>query len=102
MDECSVSSKAPSGMYHDGAYCPHCKGHMEYDYYHYNQEAGITWVRRFVARFPHLVWLNPIPENQWSYIHGRSSIQLLRETVDMYPLSLEGLDAALKRLMVNR
>ncbi len=72
------------------------------DYYHYNQEAGITWVRRFVARFPHLVWLNPIPENQWSYIHGRSSIQLLRETVDMYPLSLEGLDAALKRLMVNR
>ena len=102
MDECSISTKEPSGMYRDGAYCPICKGHMEYDYYHYNQEAGITWVRRFVARFPHLVWLNPIPENQWSYIHGRSSIQLLRETVDMYPLSLEGLDASLKRLMVNR
>ncbi len=37
MDECSISTKEPSGMYHDGAYCPLCKGHMEYDYYHYNQ-----------------------------------------------------------------
>ena len=37
MDECSVSTKEPSGMYRDGAYCPLCKGHMEYDYYHYNQ-----------------------------------------------------------------
>ena len=37
LDECSISSKTPSGMYHDGAYCPVCKGHMEYDYYHYNQ-----------------------------------------------------------------
>ena len=32
----------------------------------------------------------------------RAMKALLRETVDMYPLSLEGLDAALKRLMVNR
>ena len=37
MDECFISSKEPSGMYRDGAYCPVCKGHMEYDYYHYNQ-----------------------------------------------------------------
>ena len=37
MDECSISTKEPSGMYRDGAYCPICKGHMEYDYYHYNQ-----------------------------------------------------------------
>ena len=26
----------PSGRYHDGACCPHCKGPMEYDYAHYN------------------------------------------------------------------
>ena len=37
MDECSISTKEPSGMYRDGAYCPICKEHMEYDYYHYNQ-----------------------------------------------------------------
>jgi lipid II isoglutaminyl synthase (glutamine-hydrolysing) len=37
VDECSISSREPSGVYRDGAYCPVCKGPMEYDYYHYNQ-----------------------------------------------------------------
>ena len=37
MDECSISTKEPSGIYHDGTYCPVCKAPMEYDYYHYNQ-----------------------------------------------------------------
>lgn len=37
LDRCSISSDAPSGVYHDGAYCPVCKQPMEYDYYHYNQ-----------------------------------------------------------------
>lgn len=37
MDECSFSTKEPSGIYHDGTYCPVCKAPMEYDYYHYNQ-----------------------------------------------------------------
>ena len=36
LDECAVSSKEPSGVYRDGAYCPVCKQPMEYDYYHYN------------------------------------------------------------------
>lgn len=37
MDECSISTKEPLGIYHDGSYCPVCKAPMEYDYYHYNQ-----------------------------------------------------------------
>ena len=36
LDRCSVSSDAPSGVYHDGAYCPVCRAPMEYDYVHYN------------------------------------------------------------------
>ena len=36
LNECAVSSKTPSGAYHDGAYCPVCKAPMEYDYVHYN------------------------------------------------------------------
>ena len=36
LDECAVSTKEPSGVYRDGAYCPVCKQPMEYDYYHYN------------------------------------------------------------------
>ncbi len=36
MDRCSISCDAPTGVYHDGAYCPVCKAPMEYDYVHYN------------------------------------------------------------------
>lgn len=36
LNECAISSKAPSGAYHDGAYCPVCKAPMTYDYVHYN------------------------------------------------------------------
>ena len=37
LDKCSVSTGAPTGVYHDGAYCPVCRAPMEYDYVHYNQ-----------------------------------------------------------------
>ena len=33
---CSIDLPAPSGMYHDGAYCPVCHAPMTYDYVHYN------------------------------------------------------------------
>lgn len=72
------------------------------DYYHYNDKPGIEWIRRFTAKFPHLVWLNPIPESSWPYAHGRTTIQLLRGEVEMFPLSLDGLDGALRKLMVKR
>ena len=36
LDRCSVSTDAPTGVYHDGAYCPVCHAPMEYDYVHYN------------------------------------------------------------------
>ena len=36
LDRCSISTDTPSGAYHDGTYCPVCRQHMTYDYYHYN------------------------------------------------------------------
>ena len=36
LDRCSISTDAPTGVYHDGAYCPMCHAPMEYDYVHYN------------------------------------------------------------------
>ena len=36
LDRCSISTDAPTGVYHDGAYCPLCHAPMEYDYVHYN------------------------------------------------------------------
>ena len=36
LDKCSISTDAPTGVYHDGARCPVCRAPMEYDYVHYN------------------------------------------------------------------
>ncbi len=36
LERCSISTEEPSGVYHDGAYCPVCKAPMEYRYYHFN------------------------------------------------------------------
>jgi UDP-N-acetylmuramyl tripeptide synthase len=36
LDKCAISTDAPTGVYHDGAYCPLCHAPMEYDYVHYN------------------------------------------------------------------
>ena len=36
LDHCSIDLPAPSGVYHDGAYCPVCHAPMVYDYVHYN------------------------------------------------------------------
>ena len=36
VERLPFSETQPSGRYRDGAYCPHCKHPMEYEYYHYN------------------------------------------------------------------
>lgn len=36
MDRCALSLSHPTGIYHDGACCPVCKGPMEYAYVHFN------------------------------------------------------------------
>lgn len=64
----------------------------------WNEEAGGTWLRRIVETYPHLVWLNPQPENWWPHTY---SIQLIGEIVGperMFPLTLDGVDKAMKEL----
>ena len=36
MDRCAISGDTPTGIYHDGAFCPLCHAPMTYDYAHYN------------------------------------------------------------------
>ena len=53
------------------------------------------------ARHAHLsgrVWLNPVPEEQWDYTY---SIRMVRQLMGnrMYPLTLEGLDRAMRELV---
>jgi uncharacterized protein with von Willebrand factor type A (vWA) domain len=64
---------------------------------HWNPEAGSVWMQRLSAHFPRLVWLNPEPEDRWSYT---PSIRIAQELVGerMFPLTLAGLDRAIRAL----
>ncbi|MGL4324111.1 MAG: vWA domain-containing protein [Beijerinckiaceae bacterium] len=65
---------------------------------HWNEESGETWLRRMLNHFPHSIWLNPAKKQHWDYTH---STQMLRQLFGgrMYPLTLEGLDEAMKELV---
>ncbi|MCP3955154.1 MAG: hypothetical protein GY697_23490 [Desulfobacterales bacterium] len=48
--------------------------------------------------FPHNVWLNPVPTRMWGYTH---TINAISQIFPMFPLSLDGLDQAISKLMEN-
>src|SRR3546814_8016827 len=62
---------------------------------HMNEEAGAVWMRRLTNTYPSAVWLNPVPQAQWGY---SQSVRIIRElmTDRMYPLTLAGLDDAMR------
>jgi uncharacterized protein with von Willebrand factor type A (vWA) domain len=64
---------------------------------HWNEEAGAAWLRRATQQWDKVAWLNPSPERYWSY---SASVGMIRELVDerMYPLTLEGLEKAMRAL----
>jgi uncharacterized protein with von Willebrand factor type A (vWA) domain len=64
---------------------------------HSNDEAGAVWLHRLTATYPAAVWLNPVPEAQWGY---SQSVRMIRELMNdrMYPLTLDGLDEAMREL----
>ncbi|MBP2275663.1 MAG: VWA domain-containing protein [Bryobacteraceae bacterium] len=68
---------------------------------HFNEESGAVWMQRLTNTYPAAVWLNPIPEQQWGY---SQSLRILRELMNerMYPLTLAGLDEAMRELTRKR
>ena len=64
---------------------------------HMNPEPGMAWLQRVTQIYSHAVWLNPVPEDYWGYT---PSIEMVRQAFPnrMYPLTLEGLDAAMREL----
>ena len=64
---------------------------------HWNEEAGATWMARLMAVYPYAIWLNPQPEEFWGHI---PSIGMAKELLSdqMYPLTIDGLDRAMKAL----
>ena len=64
---------------------------------HWNEEAGSVWMERLTGRFPKSVWLNPVEQRLWGYTQSIRQIGGLMGG-RMFPLTLEGLDGAMKTL----
>ena len=62
-----------------------------------NDEAGAVWMQRMLNVYPKAAWLNPEPEEIWSY---RQSIGVIRELMGsrMYPTTIEGIEKAMRSL----
>ncbi|MEL7048125.1 MAG: VWA domain-containing protein, partial [Pseudomonadota bacterium] len=63
-----------------------------------NEEAGAVWLKRVMETYRHTVWLNPLPAHQWEWTQ---SVQMIQDIMDrrMFPMTLEGLDEAMRELM---
>jgi uncharacterized protein len=64
---------------------------------HWNEEPGQVWLERVTHIYPHVAWLNPVPEQHWRY---SQSIELIKTAMQgrMFPLTLDGLDKAMREL----
>jgi uncharacterized protein with von Willebrand factor type A (vWA) domain len=68
-------------------------GSVEYN----NEEAGAEWLQRLTHAYPKFAWINPEPPGVWQY---RQSISIIQQLVSnrMYPLTLKGLEDAMRML----
>jgi len=68
-------------------------GSVEYN----NEEAGAEWIQRLTHAYPKFAWINPEPPGVWQYRQSISIIQQLTSS-RMYPLTLKGLEDAMRML----
>jgi len=68
-------------------------GSVEYN----NEEPGAEWIQRLTHAYPKFVWINPEPQGVWQY---RQSISIIQQLTGhrMFPLSLRGLEEAMRML----
>ena len=64
---------------------------------HFNEEPGELWLKRLLRAYPQAIWLNPLRQRGW---HSSESIRMIQELMEnrMYPLTLDGLDSAMREL----
>jgi hypothetical protein len=66
-------------------------------YYRFNPASGLASLRRLEDHFRRAVWLNPEPPRYWR----RTTIEAIASVFPMYPLTLEGLDRAVRYLIAG-
>ena len=61
-----------------------------------NLSPGIAWLHRLRSHFTRSVWLNPLAPKYWE---GGYTIQMINRLFPMYPLTVEGIELAIDRLL---
>lgn len=67
----------------------------------FNRETGMEWFMKFKKRFKKQIWLNPIEKRAWDYTYGAETIHDIGEVFPMFELTLNGLEAGIKKLLVK-
>jgi len=85
----------------DAAMSPYEISHAGGSIEHFNEEAGAVWLKRLTETYPSAAWINPTPEAYWGH---SASTAILKRLMDerMYPLTLDGLDEAMRELSRKR
>ncbi|MED5549933.1 MAG: VWA domain-containing protein [Pseudomonadota bacterium] len=82
----------------DAAMAPYEITHEGGSVEHWNEESGATWLQRIVDTWPHLIWINPTPQKWWEHSYSTRLVQEIIGADRMFPLTLEGVDEAMKEL----
>ncbi len=64
---------------------------------HWNEEPGELWMRRLQDVYDKVIWINPVPEEEWQYTQSVAITHKLLEG-HMYPLTLKGLEEGMSYL----
>lgn len=64
---------------------------------HMNEETGQAWLQRIIDTWEKVIWLNPSDESYWKYTQ---TTDVIKDQIGghMYPLTVEGLENAIKYL----
>ncbi|WP_037501572.1 vWA domain-containing protein [Sphingomonas jaspsi] len=81
----------------DAAMSPYEITHAGGSIEHWNQEAGAVWLKRLTDQYRSAAWINPTAEAYWGHSASTSILKKLMND-RMYPLTLAGLEDAMKEL----
>jgi len=68
------------------------------NYLERNEQPGLSWLKRIGEHFTHSVWLNPDEEKYWNH----PTVQVIEKIFPMFPLTIDGLGQAVRKLVVKR
>ncbi len=64
--------------------------------------SGYEWMQLFTKKYPHAIWLNPSFHSQADTMYWMESESKIKELIDMFPLTVDGLKNGIKKLMSTK